>query len=274
MELKELGKTGMKIAAVGMGTWMMGDKRAHGFEADALRRGLELGMTFVDTAEAYGSGDSEKLVGEAIRDYQSDVFIATKVSAGNLSYNNMIKACDASLKRLNIRCIDLYQIHWSNPSISIKESMRAMEHLVDSGKIRFIGVSNFSVSETRATQEALSKHELASNQVHYSLATRQVESDLIPYCESSGVTIIAYSPLDSGNIPALTGKKAFSLEEIAVKYGKTKAQVALNWLITRPTVTAIPKAARIDHVEENAGAADWRLGRDDYDRIDNLFRKQ
>jgi len=278
MDYKELGKSGVKMPVLGLGTWGVGgfSSRHLGGEEEAvraLRMGLELGMRFIDTAEMYARGHSEEVVAKAVAKGRESVFIATKVSAENLSYEGVLRSCDASLKRLETKYVDLYQVHWPNPSIPIAETMRAMEKLVADGKVHSIGVSNFSVQQTREAQRALSKAHLVSNQVEYSLLDRSIEDDLLPFAEKEHITIIAYSPVARGRIPGGGRDSRWELlEKIAAKYGKTKVQVALNWLIAKDPVVAIPKAVRLDHVRENAGAAGWKIIQEDLDKLDKAFR--
>lgn len=259
MEYKELGRTGVQVPVLGQGTYgsgfSFGGSLSNGVAA--LRRGIDLGMTLIDTAESYGAGRSEEIVGEAIKGLRDRVFLATKVSPENLSYDRVLRSAEKSLQRLGTRYIDLYQIHFPNPWVPIQETMQAMEHLVGEGKIRYVGVSNFSVKETREAQQALSETTLASNQVEYSLLERSIERDLLPYCQQEKITIIAYTPIARGYI--LQGEIGRRLREIGGRYGKTPMQVALNWLISKEGVIAIPKAARIEHVDENAGAVGWHL---------------
>ena len=226
-------------------------------------------MTFIDTAEVYGSGRSEEVVGEAIKGLREKVFIATKVLPQNVKYDDLITAAERSLRRLEVATIDLYQIHWPSSSIPIGESMRAMEHLVDLGKIRYIGVSNFSVKETEEAQEALSKYGLVSNQVEYSLSERRVETDLLPYCQRERITVIAYTPLARGAF--LQGRGGEELAQMGKRYAKTSIQVALNWLLSKPGVTTIPKSSKIDHLEENFGAVGWKLSDSDLAHLDEVF---
>ena len=238
----------------------------------ALKLGLELGMRFIDTAEMYAHGHSEEVVADAIRGEREKVFLATKVSAENLAYDAVLRSCESSLKRLRTSYVDLYQVHWPNSRIPIQDTMRAMEKLLAEGNIRNIGVSNFSKKQTREAQEALSKTTLASNQVEYSLVERSIEKELLPYCTSEHVTVIAYTPLGRGRF--LTGQRDKGgrvLDEIAVKYGKSRAQVALNWLICKEPVVTIPKASSLDHVRDNAGAAGWQLSREDQDMLSKAF---
>ncbi|MEM5802176.1 MAG: aldo/keto reductase, partial [Candidatus Aenigmatarchaeota archaeon] len=260
--------TGEKIPVIGMGTWNLSNDIKN--EVEALKFGIKKGMRFIDTAEMYGT---EEIVGEAIKD-EDNVFVATKVSPEHFRYNDVIKACNASLKRLGIKQIDLYQLHWPNKFVPIEETMRAMEKLVKEGKIRYIGVSNFSVEETIAAQNALKKNEIVSNQVEYSLLARDIERDLLPFCEKEKITVIAYSPFAQGHLfDKKYSKLHYELEKIAKKYNKTMAQVTLNWLISKKPVVAIPKASDIKHIEENAGAVGWKLRKEDFEKIDEISKK-
>ena len=277
MEFKRLGKSKTEIPVLGLGTWGMGgfSSRHLGGEENAvraLRLGIELGMSFIDTAEMYANGHSEEVVAQAVGEAREKVFIATKVSAENLSHERVLRSCQASLKRLKTNYVDLYQIHWPNSRIPITETMKAMEQLVAEGKVRNIGVSNFSVQQTREAQDALSKIDLASNQVEYNLVDRSIEEDLLPYCAREHITIIAYSPLARGNLSSGgRGEQWQTLDEIARKYAKTRTQVALNWLIAKEPAVAIPKAANLQHVRENAGAVGWNLSREDHDALSAAF---
>jgi diketogulonate reductase-like aldo/keto reductase len=277
VEFKKLGKTDVEVPVLGLGTWGMGgfsSRHLGGEERDAraLRLGLELGMRFIDTAEMYASGHSEEVVAMAVQKERENVFIATKVSPANLSYEHVLRSCQASLKRLKTNYIDLYQVHWPNPQIPIGETMKAMEKLVEEGKVREIGVSNFSVQQTREAQEALSRKTIASNQVEYSLVERSIERDLLPYCTKEKVTIIAYSPVARGHIPGGGREERWrALDDVAEKYGKTRTQVALNWLICKDQVVAIPKAGNLEHLRENAGSIGWSLKREDHDALSKVF---
>ncbi|MFZ8848850.1 MAG: aldo/keto reductase [Thermoproteota archaeon] len=275
IEYKELGKTGEKIPALGLGTWGIGGFSYPDYSNDELaieiiRFAVEIGMNFIDTAEMYGAGHSEELVGEAIKGIREKVFIATKVLPTNFRYEDVIKACERSLRRLKTSYIDLYQLHWPNPSIPIKETMRAMEKLANEGKIRYIGISNFSVEETIEAMNALSKYEIVSNQVEYSLLVRDIEKDLLDFCRKNKITVIAYSPLARGEL--LKGKYYEFLSKIGKKYNKTAAQVALNWLIIKENVVAIPKAFSKAKIVENMGAYGWKLSDEDLKAIDEFFK--
>jgi diketogulonate reductase-like aldo/keto reductase len=268
MRFKYLNRTKEKISAIGMGTWRMGslDPDTRKAELETIRFGLEAGINLIDTAESYGSGESEKLVGEAVRGIRDSVFLATKVSPENLSYDNVIKSCYRSLERLGTSYIDLYQIHWPNPRIPIKQTMRAMEKLVNEGKIRYIGVSNFSLQQLKEAEEALSRAEVVSNQVEYSFAVRSIEKDMLPYAEKEKITVIAYSPLARGKIPT-----NLIPDNLLSKYNATPAQVILAWVGKSESVVPIPKSANPEHMRENAAASDIILDEPDYIRLSSLF---
>ena len=267
MEYRQLGSTNVKISVLGQGTYRI-DDRGRENAVKVLRRGIELGMTVIDTAEMYGWGSSERIVGEAIREFdREDLFIITKVWYTNLRYNDVLRSAKASLERLDSGYIDLYLIHWPNPSISLRETMKAMEKLVDEGIVRFIGVSNFSTSLIEEAMGFLSRSDIVANEVEYNLLERRIEDDILPYCQREKITIIAYSPLAKGLLAVSPPK---TLVEVANKYGKTPAQTALNWLICKPGVVAIPKTSSIPHVEENSGAVGWRLAPEDQKILEML----
>ena len=269
MDFKELGPTGVKVPEIGLGTW----KYRGGVEP--LRKGISVGSFLVDTAEMYST---EGVVGEAIKGQREQVFVATKVSGDHVRYKDVLTAAESSLKRLGTDYIDLYQVHWPNPRIPVEETMRAMETLVDTGKVRFIGVSNFSVKEIEEAQKSMSRHKIVSNQVLYSLSHREIEKDLLPYCQQNNITVIAYTPLAHGGLAT----KAFSqiphrqaigeLQKVASETGKSMAQVALNWCISKLQVIAIPKSDRVERVEENCNASGWRLTAEQLEALDRAFR--
>jgi diketogulonate reductase-like aldo/keto reductase len=273
LEKRPLGRTGEKVSILGMGTWEMGDTQNEGrlLEIQAIRKGIDVGMTLIDTAEMYGNGNAERLVGEAVKEIRDDVFIATKVSPQHLGYEDLLSACESSIRRLDVGYIDLYQVHWPSYQISIEETMKAMEELVSRGKIRYIGISNFSVEETMKAMEALPRSEIASNQVRYSLTHRSIESELLPFCEKEKLTVIAYQPLDRGRLPspAAAGRKI--PQALLDKYSMTPAQLMLNWVTYRESVVAIPKAVKIEHIEENASAVSTKMAVDDYEALSRIF---
>jgi len=271
---KELGKTGERIPAIGLGTYGLGgytfpDKSSDKNAIEVIRYAIERGMNFIDTAEMYGAGHSEELIGEAIKGQREKVFIATKVLPSHFRYDDVIKACEASLRRLQTTYIDLYQLHWPNPSIPIKETMKAMEYLAKKGKIRYIGISNFSVEETIEAQNSLSKYEIVSNQVEYSVLERSIEKDLLPFCQREKISIIAYSPLARGEI--FKGKVSSTLSLVAEKHKATIAQVAIAWLIRNPIVFAIPKTSHKERIDELIGSYEIKLDEKDLELIDSLY---
>ncbi len=266
MAYAQLGKTGEKLSEIGLGTWQLGSNEPR--EVEALSAGFDSGINFVDTAEMYGT---ETLVAKAISG-KDGMFVASKVSPTHFHYDDVISACDGSLRRLGIKHIDLYQLHWPNRSVPIGETMRAMEKLVEDGKIRYIGVSNFSVVEMRAAQAALKRNELVSNQVEYSLLVRDPEPDLTKYCRRERISIIAYSPLSRGHLfdPRYSKLIEF-LAETGRKHGKTATQVAINWLICKGNVIPIPRASRKEHVLELSGAMGWRLAKEEMLALDSFL---
>ena len=237
----------------------------------ALRLGLDLEMKLIDTAEMYGAGHSEEVVARSLEGRRDGVFVASKVSPRHFAYDDVLAAANRSLKRLGLRQMDLYQLHWPSSKIPIAETMRAMEKLVKDGLTRHIGVSNFSVEQMREAQQSLSHEKIVSNQVEYSLIDRSVEPRILQYCQKEGLTLIAYSPLGQGKIPRGRGSSFRVLDEIAGKLGKSRNQVALNWVLQHDSVVAIPKAADTDHVKENAEVTDWKLDSEEHQRISNAF---
>ena len=250
MLTKSLGATGCQLPEVGLGTWGY-----HG-GVEPLRAGFAAGALFVDTAESYGS---EEVVGQALVGMRDRVFLASKVSPGNFRPADLRQAADASLLRLGVDHMDLYQLHEPNPAVAIEETMGAMEALVDVGKVRFIGVSNFSVPEMKAAAQALRKYPLVSNQLRFNLADRTIETEVLPFCEANRITVIAYSPLGREWQRILDCDPEAVLEEIAEASGRTAAQVALNWCLCRDGVVVIPKSNSVGHVLENCEASGWRL---------------
>lgn len=260
---------------------------------DALQKATELGINFIDTAEIYGQGKSEQIIGEAIRGHRENVVIATKVWPFNLSYGRVLKAAERSMRRLGVDVIDLYQVHWPNPLVPIRKTMKAIKKLVQDGKVRTVGVSNFNLKKLKAAQEALAPLELASNQVRYNLLDRRIERELLPYANAEKITIIAYSPLAQGLLTGKytpdTGPSSFiqtvnpgfspqnltrlaetnrALSEIGKTHGKTPSQVALNWLTRKENVVAIPGVKRTEHAIDDAGAVDWALNGIEMERLE------
>ncbi|WP_170291921.1 aldo/keto reductase [Heliobacterium mobile] len=273
MIYKPLGKSGCLVPALGQGCMGIGGFFSQDISDDdryigALQRGYALGMTFVDTAEVYGDGHSEEVIGKSVKGIRDSIFIASKFSPENSSSRGVIDAAERSLQRLRTDYIDLYQIHWPNPLIPLEETLGAMVKLVQEGKVRFIGVSNFSLKELKEAH-ALLGDKLVSIQNEYNLFDRSIESTVLPFCVENDMTMIAYSPLDQGNLSS-PSKKA-CLEEIAQHHDGTVAQVVLNWLVAKRNVVAIPKSSNIHHVEENAKALAFRLSDAEIRLIDDAF---
>lgn len=273
MRRKRFGSTGVDVAIIGQGTWDIPESGARAQEAiRALRRGIELGMTHIDTAEMYGAGRAEEMVGEAIDGMPREkLFLASKVLPGNASYKGTLAACERSLRRMRIEYLDLYMLHWPS-SYPLEDTMRALETLVEQGKARYVGVSNFDVEDVREAQSYLRKVPLASDQVLYHLQERGAESRLIPYCREQHIAVVAYTPFGRGRFPRKEIEPHGVIGRIAAKHHKTPRQVILSFLTREPDVFAIPKASRVEHVEENAGAAGWHLDAEDVAAIDAAFR--
>ena len=243
----------------------LGWKRDRKAKIEAIRAGLEKGVMFVDTAEIYRS---EPLVSQAIKDVKrEDLFLATKVWPNHLRRDSLRSAFDKSLKRLGTSYIDLYQIHWPNPRIPIQEPMSAMEELIREGKLLYAGVSNFNLRQLGEAHSALPRSNLASVQLDYSLIHRNVENDILPYCDREGIALLAYYPLGHGKLVSDP-----RLDSAASRHGKSRAQIALRWLAGKPNVFPIPRASRANHVAEDAGASDWELSDEDLSELNQRFR--
>jgi len=233
----------------------------------ALQTGIDAGMTLLDTAEAYGAGHSEELVGQIAAPQRERLFIASKVSPEHLACDDVLRACEGSLKRLGIDALDLYQVHWPNPAIPLQETLSALQRLQDEGMVRAIGLSNFPPA---SLESALGLAPIVSNQVEYSLFDRSVEADLLPACQRRGVALIAYSPLDKGSLAA-KDPRAAELARLAQALGVTASQLGLAWLLAHPGVVVIPKALQAEHILENAAAGDLELTPELFEQVDRLF---
>ncbi len=283
IELKKinLGKTGEKIPILGQGTWGIKSFRNKDYYEkwkESIRKGIELGITHIDTAEMYGKGTSEKIVGQVISEYnRDDLFITTKLFPMHLRYNTMKKAAYNSLKRLGIKQIDLYLIHWPSPLISIEKQMRILEDLVNEGKVRYIGVSNFSVDQFKEAQTYLKNTELVNNQLNASVTRQKHIKKSLPFYQNEGIIMTAYSPLGHSGFHKLEGELREKLDRVAKSHNSTIQQIAIAWLINHENMITIPKAFKIEHMEANAKASEIRLSREDikllYDvnqNMDNL----
>ncbi|MBE1206581.1 aldo/keto reductase [Aminobacter carboxidus] len=258
--------SGEAVPILGQGTWMMGEDRSRATdEVAALRLGLDLGVTLIDTAEMYANGGSEKIVAEAIAGRRDEVFLVSKVLPSNASRNGVIRACEASLKRLHTDRIDLYLLHWRG-GVPLSETIAVFEELRQSGKIRHWGVSNFDADDMEEMGRLRAGKGAQTNQVLYNLTRRGIEFDLLPWCREAGVPVMAYSPVEQG---ALADNKG--LAAIAARHDATAAQIALAWVMAQRGVIAIPKATRLDHVRQNAAARDIRLAPQDLAELDRMF---
>jgi len=274
MEFKVFGKTGRSVTEIGMGTYYdsswtlpakLGWRRGAARKVEAIKTGLAGGISMIDIAEVYGS---EPLVAEAIQDYKrEDLFIATKVTLTHLRRKALFRALERSLRRLKTSYVDLYQVHQPNPIVPIRETMGAMEELLEAGKIRAIGVSNFSLKRMMEANASLKNARLASAQMSYSLLHRGIERDVIPYCRREGIAVLAYFPLAHGK---LAGEKE-TLRTFCERHSMSPAQVALNWLASQPNVFPIPRAGNPAHVKENLEASGWRLSAQDLQELDRVF---
>jgi diketogulonate reductase-like aldo/keto reductase len=259
-ESKTFGKIDTPVPVLGMGTWQLG-----GFGDDpvpALRRGLELGMTLIDTAEAYGGGESERLVGKAIAGFdRSELFIVSKVRESRSTREGILKAAQASVERLGTT-MDLYLLHWPPTDRGLKERMKGLEDVARQGLTRYIGVSNFTVELIEEARSYLSNIDITAVQNRMSVIYHADLATVIPYAQREGMMYMAYSPLERGELSEL--KEASTMDGTVKHYGKTAVQIALNWLICVDPVVPIPKAGKIKHIEEDAGAAGWRLSGEDW----------
>lgn len=245
---------GRRVPALGQGTWRMGeDGRQRTREVRALRAGIDLGLTLIDTAEMYGDGGAEEEVGEAIAGRRDEVFIVSKVLPSNATRRGTAQACERSLRRLRIDCIDLYLLHWRG-SVPLAESLEALAALKQAGKIGAFGVSNFDAPDLEEAWQLAPGPQIATDQVLYNLSRRAVEQRVLPFCRRRGIPLMAYSPVEQGR---LLGHP--KLGAIARQRGATPAQIALAWLLDQPDVIAIPKAVELSHLEENRAAAELVL---------------
>lgn len=301
MELRRLGKSDIKVTEVSLGCWVMGGDYWGGTEdrdsIEAIHRAFDMGVNFFDTAELYGWGRSEEVLGRALKGKRHNVYISTKVARKNMRKADLKKSCEDSLKRLKTDYIDVYFIHYPSQEVAIEETMEGMLELKKEGKIRVIGVSNFSKQQM---EEAMKLGRFEVIQPCYSLLWRFIEDDIVPYCQENDISIVAYSPLAQG---ILTGKYskgttfkegdgrrnaplfepgrfeecvkvAEALKPFAEKYGKTQGQVAINWLISQKCVaSAIVGARNAAQAEENCGAGGWRLSEEDIKAIDLIGKR-
>jgi diketogulonate reductase-like aldo/keto reductase len=258
--------SGEAVLILGQGTWYMGDKpHRRAEEIASLQLGLDLGMTLIDTAEMYGDGAAEKLVGEAIAGRRDEVFLVSKVLPTNATRKGTIAACERSLRRLGTDRIDLYLLHWRGRT-PFADTILAFEALQDAGKIRHWGVSNMDLDDMREIARTPGGAAVATNQVLYNLTRRGIEYDLLPQAQARGLPLMAYSPIEQGRLAT-----SAELAQIAARHGATPAQIALAWVLRQPGVIAIPKASTPGHVQQNRAALDLELTAEDLAQLDQAF---
>ena len=264
MQRRPFGPTGVSVPVIGQGTWEM--ERDPPAAVTALRSGIDLGMTHIDTAEMYGSGRVEEIVGEAIAGRRDEVFLATKVLPSNATRRGVIEACERSLRRLRTDHVDLYLLHWPS-RYPLKDTIGGLRELVAAGKARAWGVSNFDASQLDSAVSVAGPASVACDQVLYHVEERSIEHEVLPACERHGMAVVAYSPFGQGYFPS--GNPV--LRELAQARGVTPAEIALAFVVRNPIVFAIPKAIRLEHVQSNARAGDLVLTGEEIAAIEGAF---
>jgi diketogulonate reductase-like aldo/keto reductase len=258
--------SGQAIPILGLGTWRMGESSNNRQqEVKALRHGLSLGISLIDTAEMYGEGGAEEVIAEAITNLRSEVFLVSKVYPHNASRRGAITACEHSLKRLNTDYLDLYLLHWRG-SVPLAETLEAFQALQQAGKIRSYGVSNFDVADLEEASRLKSGKEIVTDQVLYNLTRRGIERNLLTWCRQRGIPIMAYSPIEQGRL-----LNHPTLRTLARERQVTSAQIALAWLLHQQDVIVIPKASRISHVEDNYAALNLQLSAEELATLETAF---
>ena len=264
------GPVKASVPPIGQGTWQLEHHHRSQVVA-ALGRGLELGLRHVDTAEMYGDGSVEEMVGEAIEGRRDEVFLVSKVLPSNASRRGTVTACERSLRRLRTDRLDCYLLHWPSSEHPLEDTIAAFEDLQRSGAIRSYGVSNFDEDLLRKAVAIAGRGKIACDQVLYHLEERHAEAGLVPLCEELGIAFVGYSPFGSGSFPAPQSRGGKALAEIARAHGATPRQVALAFLTRRPSLFTIPRSSRVEHTEENAGALKLKLSEAELARIDAAF---
>ena len=271
---RKFGWTKIDIAVIGQGTWMIegtNHRDTYNLAIESLQLGLDLGMNHIDTAEMYGNGMVEEIVGQAIAGRRDEVFLVSKVLPSNASYYDTLRACERSLKRLKTDWLDMYLLHWPSTNHPIHETMRAMETLVKEGLVKFIGVSNFDLEHLKEAERVLQNERIACNQVMYNLNSRGIEKSLLPYCNRKGISVVGYAPFGHGNFPSSNSDGGQVLVRIAERHQKTPHQVVLNFIVNHINIFTIPKTSRPQRVKENSDSVGWNLTKDDIVDINRVF---
>lgn len=271
-------KTGFSMPMFGLGTWQMGGRETRDFQNDdrrdilAIQKAIALGITHIDTAESYADGYAETLLGQAIAGHdRSKLFLTTKIHADHLKYDDVLKSCQASLKRMNTDYLDLYLIHSPSMQIPIQETLRAMDKLVQDGLVKNIGVSNFKTKRLEDAQKH-TNNKIVVNQVYYNLLMREPEHEgLLAYCQQNDIFLEAYRPLEKG---MLLDNQSELITDLAKKYNKTPSQIAINWLISQKNVLTLSKTSTIKHLEENICALGWEMDQEDIEKLRKDFPNQ
>jgi diketogulonate reductase-like aldo/keto reductase len=258
IEPVELGRSGLRLPAIALGT-------GPDTSAATVQRAIELGYGLIDTAESYGS---ESAIGDALASRRGSALVATKVSHDRLTYRDVLRAADASLTRLRVECIDLYQVHWPNPDIPLEETMGAFAKLVDDGKVRFIGVCNFELRDLRRAQAALGRHQLVSNQVNLSLGHRVACGEFADYCRQQAITLLAYSPLAGDPRKILARDSKSTIAALAGTHGKSPSQILLNWLVGQGNTIALARSSSPAHLLDNLACLGWRLNAEEMESLE------
>ena len=271
---RKFGYTNIDVPIIGQGTWMIegtNHRDTYNLTIESLQLGLDLGMNHIDTAEMYGNGMVEELVGRAIAGRREEVFLVSKVLPSNASYYDTLRACERSLKRLKTDWLDMYLLHWPSTNHPIYETMRAMETLVKEGLVKFIGVSNFDLEHLKEAERVLQNERIACNQVMYNLNSRGIEKSLLPYCNRKGISVVGYAPFGHGNFPSSNSDGGQVLVKIAERHQKTPHQVVLNFIVNHINIFTIPKTSRPQRVKENSDSVGWNLTKDDIVDINRVF---
>jgi len=271
---KKLGKTNIQVSAIGLGTgdFFWNSDLSYTDKIKIIRIAVENGINIIDTAEEYGKGISEKIVGEAIHDIRDKVVISSKFSPQHHNYKNVIRCCNESLKRLKIKVLDIYQVHWPNPVIPLKETIDALKSLYQDGKIRAVGVGNYSLREIKEVQKYLSEIPLFSIQMEYNLFERTIEENgILNYSIKNNSLLLAYSPLDQGQTSIISPDRKKILIELSKKYNRSPQQIILNFLTSRSSVVTLIRTTSKKHLLQNAQATNFELSKEDIILIENTF---